>query len=901
MTRKNLDNSIDAIKARFLSQPRKWLADRIWAGSFTEDNFETALALAEENTAPDNLTLFTAEKEKLLDGLRRGHTLDAPDLSLPTVQYIWGAAFAYIALGMGGNQMPDKYKGKDISGYALWYDAKNSPDMKQSLRRAAYFLSRSPVNKSVRINYGMAPEGYPGIGFSYEFKRNYCNLDLLWTLVMGVEHSVTVALHEIGHSQLSAQHSPNMRIMYEELRQLEEKSKQGRISEQEIIRLKTLNEEFTLRFYICDEAENSTVNRFAVNQSENLRQDLGASLEYFETVAIDAECETFNSKLRASLGKKYKDLSFEEYFLNLKRAVRMSFHQNNGLFEDYEAEWKKVGFNRQLIKAKGYNDADAFKHLIDLCGQLEKLQLTAEQWEKPGNKEFTVKSQAEARGRIFDEIFDLYVEPQLSKERDKRPEMKIVILEAAPTPQQMREQEKTPSKCKKPGTDPGKSSGQGDEKGEGDGQDNEPGDGKGGSKDDAPLEIGSAEADKKDEKDSAGDEDKTIGDLAKEYNDGGLGEPEEHKNEDEHSHTNVTQLGDITDYRQMVTALEAMIQMAAKAINDLQRRQWEMQGIKEPVGPVSFKKSSQLHILPPSGNLRSINMAANRSLFIKKQQGRATIEDYNRFHELTPQVFTNDRPENKKPAMVDIVVLVDGSNSAYWIEDSKSSDPHSGYRRSLQGEMTPIKAGIATGCVFHEAATRRKVNSYIGLWGQSEIEILAKPGIPQEKIGEGIIGMRHSRNWGTRLSPSLSQIALVIAENNRSDVKMGFSHFFVVSDGDIQDMWEAKELANNLLKLCPLLSIDFGIITKNTVSTMANLAEELQKKYPNRVGSVLISNAERAIEPMVNLINTRVKSMSGVKAVSAAEKSSMLKAGAGSNYAAAALDLIKREKAANEK
>jgi hypothetical protein len=229
----------------------------------------------------------------------------------------------------------------------------------------------------------------------------------------------------------------------------------------------------------------------------------------------------------------------------------------------------------------------------------------------------------------------------------------------------------------------------------------------------------------------------------------------------------------------------------------------------------------------------------------------------------------------RTPAEIDVTLLIDGSISMYgW-----------GGR-----ELAPIDAGINTGCVLNEAArklnaeTLRKtrengVNVWTVVWGNNPPLFITKPEDDPQTIGKAISGLRQSQGWGTRLAPAIPPIVKSHADRKGDPQKpVGFSHFVVVSDGDIGDHHPSLEVLDKLLRDSPRTTFDVLVINERQDTAMGEMVKDLQKIHGDkRVKLVPCQTAEQANTAILALLRERMVSTAQSQAITFAERAKQLK------------------------
>ena len=394
---------------------RRQVADKFFAQKLLLDDFmEISKALLEEAKQNSKISAadLSLEIKKAYQFLKHGETDEIPDVSDSPRQLIWGMALACSESDPEVRKnWPAKLGSSPIHKLKVWNDIKNSPTANMELRRHAFMIRKMsflPDEENIAMRWGSC--NYPDVGFYFDKENNRINLDLLWGLVGGFEHSRAIQLHEIGHGYGTLSFGKKMEALKKEFDELNKKAREGKITKEEYQRLREVEREHRFRFMIFDEAENSYANRFATNASGMIKQDVGYDLN-----AVETQLFTVGESLEKNKnGIVEVEDTLANRAQNLKRAIRLSFFVNNGIVKDEPEEWRKLGVNIDWIE---YRTADnqkvsgmeAFKKLRDMTSSLEELQIKERDYYKSDEEVYQlVLDYADKRADIIDNIFDMY-------------------------------------------------------------------------------------------------------------------------------------------------------------------------------------------------------------------------------------------------------------------------------------------------------------------------------------------------------------------------------------------------------------------------------------------------------------------------------------------------------------
>lgn len=349
--------------------------------------FPTSFSLFQTQSSPQESV--EAAKEFIAHG-----TMPAKiSADTPVEQFAWG-----VALAATSHETPD------LQQHPIWKVVENAAALNHERNTLRSIAMSNVRNSKLSVRWGVPAGGYPDIGFYYDHVNNVVNADMVWSLIMGLEHARAPMMHEIGHGELSVSFSPKMDALFKRIDALTEKQQSGtQLSEDEYKELIESRIEWDLRNRVYQEAENSTVNHFATGNGRQYGQDIGYSLNAVQMVP-PSPADLMGSDIS----------EWEKAFLNVTQAVRLLFFQNNGLFADDPADWEKFDVDVKAIDhivgaegaAIGYNDLR--QRIIGPNGM---------QYRQPGQFDrlmgaatFAAKAETNSheRGQLVDDLFDTY-------------------------------------------------------------------------------------------------------------------------------------------------------------------------------------------------------------------------------------------------------------------------------------------------------------------------------------------------------------------------------------------------------------------------------------------------------------------------------------------------------------
>lgn len=425
----------DTILSYPLNKIRYWASEQFAARAFSPKTFETLV----ERVRPlaRDPAVFEDELSNVRAALETGRAPNTPNLSQPHTQLLWGAALATIvntpALMKSWEQ---ENVASPLTALPLWSQLAHCPDARTELRENAFILSTSLKNPQTRIRWGAPEEGYPSVSYYFSPSENLINLDMVWSLMIGIEQSRSANLHEVGHSQGTIHQPQGVLKAREEYKATLKRVKDRKLPKEERKaarkQLNALHLDNELRYLIFDEAENNYANRYAANQSARSAQDFSVAINTLETtLCLPLMNGMSKAAQQPGMPAAPKDPTPMDYFTNLKKVLRYSFYVNNGITEDTDEGWASLGIHKEWLSGvdRDGNKIDpeqSFKDIREMCTRLEELQPTAR--DRLNGQAFYNNKMEECsvkRCEIIDEIYERFVTPMfpdLLKEQEKQQE-----------------------------------------------------------------------------------------------------------------------------------------------------------------------------------------------------------------------------------------------------------------------------------------------------------------------------------------------------------------------------------------------------------------------------------------------------------------------------------------------
>lgn len=313
---------------------------------------------------------------------------------------------------------------------------------------------------------------------------------------------------------------------------------------------------------------------------------------------------------------------------------------------------------------------------------------------------------------------------------------------------------------------------------------------------------------------------------------------------------------DWSDYAGLVDEIAPLISQVARMMEKIRDRQIQKMNVR----------SRHLEQLPQDNDVGRLDRAAHRDLIVKQRTGQDIGDnDLNRFR----RDETVDRPITP-----DFVFMIDGSMSMNFPIAGKKA--------------THMHVALLSAIVLYEAAKKIDANVYISLWGNATPLLLAQPGDEKAKIGENLARAIRGLNSGTDLAPSFREVIRSIVENTeKTQPYAGYTHFMVLSDGDINDRQKSEEVIERLFQASKYVTLDFGVIKRkggdphslyaqiNSKSDMEKVAENIQAKLPHqKVGSIVDNDPDKLTLGIVGLLIEKLLACNSFTAVPQGRKQS---------------------------
>lgn len=371
--------------------------------------------------------------------LKTGAISRRPSLFHPIAQFIWGATLATIAANPEiMNQWPDENKPTaGLINSRLWEQLKDTDKAKEEMiGYCLMLLMYFKAGRDIKIRWGGAD--YPGNGYYCDMDQSLMNVDLLWTLINGFEHSRCVVYHEIGHAYGSFGLTPKMDELIKQIQELESRPS---LRKEEGKLLTEKKVESYLRFLFFQACEDSFANGFPKKIAENKLhfQDFAHSLNVIETLTnVGALILRKNFQFETQLEQTSRNSIPTAYGQVIKTCelMRYAFFINNEIDSNAQAFLNMIGFPIQWLSGKDekghhQNPNDIVISFLKASKSLENMNIPLDNAFLTGFKEpkdylqnqQILKKIWYERARLSDFMFDRYAShllPEINLEANKK-------------------------------------------------------------------------------------------------------------------------------------------------------------------------------------------------------------------------------------------------------------------------------------------------------------------------------------------------------------------------------------------------------------------------------------------------------------------------------------------------
>jgi len=345
-------------------------------------------------------------------------------LDQPSVQAVWGSVL-----------MINKILGFPRDEKEILLGNKRLIDEKNLM---ASLLLGTVKNRKATIAWGRT-----GSWFYNDPVGNHINMDPGQALLLGLQNSRSILLHEVGHSQITGDRSNKMKeikkriddlcpLVNKKLRKLPDDPK-------ERLEVLKLSREYSMREAFWQYAEDACVNTYGEIEGSNFTNDMvQASLRIYTIILLGREHKALLEKQlsksalsglekaieKATGGSKRKEEGNEimEQIESRLKAAAAAYPLSRGWIDlENEEEWKLMGANREPESIELFEKLSKPRNSFSIGEEMPigaiQPSVIAKRFELVS--ETTVnritKECIEERNRLIDETFDAYILPLLEK------------------------------------------------------------------------------------------------------------------------------------------------------------------------------------------------------------------------------------------------------------------------------------------------------------------------------------------------------------------------------------------------------------------------------------------------------------------------------------------------------
>lgn len=373
---------------------------------------------------------------------------EPPELRRPEEQAVWG--FALLAATKAAKAKPPvTIDGVEQRTYKPWEWRKwvrGCRRLEQELHMMGALLLGTIKDKTTRIGWGS-----PGSWFYHSPSEQEINMDPGTALLLGLQNSRSICLHEVGHAAISLGESQAIKDLTKKLHGLREKVGEGefRIPAEKMQEARRLGRELEMRELLWQYTEDAAVNTFAELEGEtfptNIKEaalrcyastlmsreiakkasgkskDLTAMLEALNVTLnlvltsneekSPEEKETQQTLAETLETQKQAEETMKTIESRLKAAAAAYPVSRGWMNRDNPKEWAELGITKsaeteEIVDALAGENGLASVQPGIVASRLSLLTgLAAEMTAKCANE----------RNRRCDEIFDRYILPELEK------------------------------------------------------------------------------------------------------------------------------------------------------------------------------------------------------------------------------------------------------------------------------------------------------------------------------------------------------------------------------------------------------------------------------------------------------------------------------------------------------
>lgn len=159
---------------------------------------------------------------------------------------------------------------------------------------------------------------------------------------------------------------------------------------------------------------------------------------------------------------------------------------------------------------------------------------------------------------------------------------------------------------------------------------------------------------------------------------------------------------------------------------------------------------------------------------------------------------------------------------------------------------------------------KAKFDSFVGVWGDDQLRIIASPGDSPSKVGEAFERVKNGINSGTLLSASLQQVTQHLAHHRNSNgcTYSGNTHILIISDGELNggDETVCLRMLDQLYRLGKHVTIDIAILGGPRQTPLHTIADVLSaRSHGSRINVIHADTAAEIPVQLAGLLELRFK------------------------------------------
>lgn len=363
------------------------------------------------------------ELHKIKFALHYGFSERMPDLTIPSNQFLWGAALCYILNNAEYtmSKWPEFINSKEeineetLGKSYLWKQLTETMRAKKEL-----LLNVNIANSATRRNDSKIKWGKPGRGTKYLYDRGLIVVDMVEALVEGFLPYRSKIATEMSRGIVSKYFPLQMPELHKQIQALKKKQEKqdNNLSPEDYKKLRLLHLEWSMKYTFYNAIEGNVHFDNARNMKDFFYQDIAKALNHYAVILMQVKEEEVSPEKEEVFTELFDNPG--EEFMHLCRVIELLFHKDNKLFEDNLEGWHALGLSPEKIRrAENQGSApysiDDFKLLASFVQDVE----TGIQYLKPnvedvlhGREFFESEAKGYNKGRniLIEQVWNTYGE-----------------------------------------------------------------------------------------------------------------------------------------------------------------------------------------------------------------------------------------------------------------------------------------------------------------------------------------------------------------------------------------------------------------------------------------------------------------------------------------------------------